>query len=575
MGKLDLPLAALFDSYWSRNGNSREPLAVYSYTDEDDRPLFEVCRFDGKDFRQRKPSGEWGIKGVRRVLYRLPRVVEAASRGGTVYVAEGEKDVHAIERVGAVATCNPMGAGKWRDEYAEALRGAHVVVIADRDEAGYAHARDVLKSVSSFAASVEVYKPKSGKDASDHFAAGHSLDFVEVNLSAESEPATETPDYGAAASTVKADVPPEIVDMIAAAREASQPIEFPCDPIAARGFVTVLAGQRSALKSWLATAILYAVHRSDEPEDGRYVVDMRCRKGRALYVDLEGGRRLMVDRFKLAGIPLDGFVVAEALDLHLPSGQARLRRLLTYVRPTIAVLDSLRRLAPKMRENESDDTAQVMTILAQLSREFDCAVVVIHHRSTKPGAPDMRGSSAIEDQADLAFVLERVAGDPDRSRRRLRCTDKYRIGESPPARWFRIDKAAGFVALATAEPYEGGGESGETTADALADRMLGLIGRTPEGGWIPRELAETLGVKPNSGTWYRALGRLIESGEVESVGQTSARRILPGPTFATAEPIGGDVGESESVGQLFASEAPPPEPPRSALTGDVHEDGEP
>ena len=185
MGKLDLPLAALFDSYWSRNGNGRGPLAVYSYTDEDGRPLFEVVRLDGKEFPVRLPGAErWGIGDTRRVLYRLPRVVEAASRGGTVYVAEGEKDVHAIEGAGAVATCNPFGAGKWRDEYAEALRGAHVVVIADRDEAGRKHARDVVKSVSPVAASVALYEPKAGKDASDHFAAGGSLsEFVEVNLS--------------------------------------------------------------------------------------------------------------------------------------------------------------------------------------------------------------------------------------------------------------------------------------------------------------------------------------------------------------------------------------------------------
>ena len=71
------------------------------------------------------------LNGTRRVLYSLPRVIEAVAAGRTIYVVEGEKDVHAIERAGEVATCNPGGAGKWREDYSAALAGAKVVV-ADR-----------------------------------------------------------------------------------------------------------------------------------------------------------------------------------------------------------------------------------------------------------------------------------------------------------------------------------------------------------------------------------------------------------------------------------------------------------
>src|SRR5689334_2239134 len=38
---------------------------------------------------------------------------EAVATGATVYVCEGEKDVHALESIGLVATTSPMGAGKW------------------------------------------------------------------------------------------------------------------------------------------------------------------------------------------------------------------------------------------------------------------------------------------------------------------------------------------------------------------------------------------------------------------------------------------------------------------------------
>jgi hypothetical protein len=122
---------------------SREPVAVYVYTDELAVPLFEVGRFEPKKFLQRLPGRtDWkgGIGKVRRVLYRLPTLTTAIAAGRRIWIVEGEKDVHALEAVGEVATCNPGGAGKWRAEYAEPFRGAMVTIIADRDPAGRAHA---------------------------------------------------------------------------------------------------------------------------------------------------------------------------------------------------------------------------------------------------------------------------------------------------------------------------------------------------------------------------------------------------------------------------------------------------
>src|SRR3954454_21000451 len=157
-----LELADLFE----QNGNGgRDEEAVYRYTDEQGRPMFEVVRFTGKQFRQRTPDGTWGLNGTRRVLYRLPRILEAVDKGHSIFVVEGERDVHALERLGQYATCNPMGAGKWRPEYSEALRGADVVVVADRDDPGREHARAVAESLRGIAAEVGIVEFTHGKDA--------------------------------------------------------------------------------------------------------------------------------------------------------------------------------------------------------------------------------------------------------------------------------------------------------------------------------------------------------------------------------------------------------------------------
>jgi hypothetical protein len=54
--------------------------AVYEYRDEDRTLLFQVCRFEPKDFRPRRPDGRYTLEGVRRVLYRLPDVLKATPR---------------------------------------------------------------------------------------------------------------------------------------------------------------------------------------------------------------------------------------------------------------------------------------------------------------------------------------------------------------------------------------------------------------------------------------------------------------------------------------------------------------
>ncbi len=163
---LGLRMSDLFDE--NGNGQRRE-VATYDYTDEDGTLLFQVVRFAPKGFRQRRPNGHggwvWKLGNTRRVLYRLPLVIEAVKAGRTVYVVEGEKDVATLVGWGLDATCNPMGAGKWRAEYSEALRGAHVVIIPDADIEGRRHAASVAASLSGVAAEVRKVELPAGKDA--------------------------------------------------------------------------------------------------------------------------------------------------------------------------------------------------------------------------------------------------------------------------------------------------------------------------------------------------------------------------------------------------------------------------
>jgi DNA primase len=165
------------------NNGSSEIVATYDYTDERGKLLFQCVRSQPKDFRQRQPDGNggwtWNLEGVRRVLYRLPELLHNLEHSLPVVVTEGEKDVDAIAKLGfpAAVTCNPLGAGKWREEFSEALRDASVFVIADKDKPGREHAQQVGASLHGKAKRVALLElpdrdGHSVKDVSDWIAAG-------------------------------------------------------------------------------------------------------------------------------------------------------------------------------------------------------------------------------------------------------------------------------------------------------------------------------------------------------------------------------------------------------------------
>ena len=163
------------------NDERRTLTDTYHYHDENGVLLYDVLRYWPKDFRQRAANGATGkgcMDGVRRVLYRLPHVIEAVKNGETVYITEGEKDADRLVREGYCATTAAQGAGKWKTVAGSTkyLLHANVVIIRDNDNAGRQHAADVYRDVRKGAKNVVIKQAAIGKDASDHFDAGMTID---------------------------------------------------------------------------------------------------------------------------------------------------------------------------------------------------------------------------------------------------------------------------------------------------------------------------------------------------------------------------------------------------------------
>ncbi|WP_254073239.1 phage/plasmid primase, P4 family, partial [Acidisphaera sp. S103] len=197
-----------------------QQIAWYDYLTASGEVLFQVVRFKPKDFRQRRPDGKgdwiWKTAGLQLIPYRLPEVVRAIGSKQTVYIAEGEKGVQALESIGLTGTCSPGGAGKWRARYNSTFAGADVVVLPDNDPQavdkvtgeprwhldgrpvlpGQDHAADIARNLSGVARRVRVVMlpnlPIKG-DVADWIAAGGTAAQLE-------EIAAGVPDFDAAAN---------------------------------------------------------------------------------------------------------------------------------------------------------------------------------------------------------------------------------------------------------------------------------------------------------------------------------------------------------------------------------------
>jgi hypothetical protein len=130
-------------------------VATYPYTDANGTLLYQVLRYEPKDFRQRQPDGNggwiWKLE-ERRVLYRWPEVLKYPD--ASIFVTEGEKDADRVADLQLCATT--VAAGKWTVECVQALAGRDVIILADNDAAGRKKALEAATALHGVANSIRI-----------------------------------------------------------------------------------------------------------------------------------------------------------------------------------------------------------------------------------------------------------------------------------------------------------------------------------------------------------------------------------------------------------------------------------
>lgn len=402
---------------WTPHGSA---VSIYDYRDEKGVLLYQVCRTLGKQFPQRRPDSTsksgwtWRLGDTRRVPYRLPELLAGVAGGKPVWVVEGEKDVESLVRAGQVATCNPGGAGKWRTEFAEHLRGARVTVCADADEPGQRHARAVAASLTGVAALVRVVEPAAGhKDITDHLRAGLAISDVRVTVTPE-EP--ERPRLA-----------PDIHELLAG---DDPEYDWLVKGLLERGDRLMLTGIEGSGKSVMVRQLAICLAAGIHPFHAGHIDPLRV-----LFVDCENsllqtrrGTRAMVGLAERLGrrVP-DGALrvelITDGIDLNSHDDAAWLIERVVAHQPDVCFVGPLYKL---QRADMKDEQAARITVAAldAVRLRANCAMVIESHsghgewnkaRSVRP-----IGSSLFLRWPEFGYGLKPYEGTDEMTRSPLR-----------------------------------------------------------------------------------------------------------------------------------------------------------
>ena len=427
VGALGLTLAELMPDTGARQ--ERRIVATYRYTDEAGAHLYDVMRYEPKDFRQRAADGSWSLKGVRRVPYRWHQLAGHEA----VFVPEGEKDADRLVSMGLTATCNSGGAGKWTADHAAQLvtMGVkRVCALPDNDDAGRAHAVDVARTCHAVRLEVRVLDlpnlPPKG-DVSDWLQAGGTkADLVAL---AKAAPIWTPAAAGASATTD----PLRRVTLTPASTIAIRPVHWLWDGRMALGSLGLLGGREGIGKSiaayTLAAAITKGRMRGACLGSPRDVVIVATEDSKAHTIV----PRLMAANADLSKIHFLTVVTPEGAhaDLVLPVDVPELSRVLDEVHAALVIFDPLlSRLDATLDSHKDAEVRRALEPLAHLADTTGaCFLGLIHVNKTTTSDPLTMLMASRAFAAVARWVLFAMT-DPDDEQRRLLGLAKSNLGRT-------------------------------------------------------------------------------------------------------------------------------------------------
>ncbi|GAG74581.1 unnamed protein product, partial [marine sediment metagenome] len=348
-----------------------------------------------------------GIKGVRRVLYRLPEVIKA----NEILIAEGEKDADNLSKIGFTATTCPMGAGKWKPEYNKYLKGKDVVLIPHNDDEGRKHVQQVADSLTGTVKNLKVL------DLPDLPDKGDVSDFIESFE--DKEQAAETLAKmieGADPYKQRKSTPTRFTVIELMSMELPEP-RWAVPDILPEG-CTILAGKPKMGKSIMCLNLALSVATG-----GLAFGTIEVEKGGVLYLALEDRARRLRDRLTTM---LQGGSLPE--NFHIDTEWPRIqngeipgleKRIKEIPDLRLLIIDTLQIIRPeqtgRQKTQYSIDYDDVIAV-KKLADKYDVSIlIVLHLRKTQSEdiMDDISGTFGLTGAADGILALKRITGKAD------------------------------------------------------------------------------------------------------------------------------------------------------------------
>ena len=409
--------------------------AVYRYHNADGHLIFGVHRYrlpnGDKTFRQYPwKNGDWlkaenCMAGIPLYPYRLPEVL-SSSKDESVWILEGEKDVDRAAKLGLVATCNPMGAGKWLPEFSDHLRGRNCFIVPDADPAGKNHAAKVAGLLRGSAASIKIVELPGltyHGDLSDWLDSGGTIE--ELGHLAYKAPEWNPEEGAKAEEDLTRDATVADLRNLQSNESWVWPLWIPTSAL------TLLAAEGGTGKTRFSFDLARRIFHNLTWPDGTEI--NLPHGGKTLWVVADNQWQEMCDIPAAFGIPDECVVVnASAADPYagtsletaeeLADLEARIRR----VKPALVVIDTITNTSD-LKSQDSSDAKKQYKPLQEIANRCQVAIVCVTHLNAGGKVLGRRATEKVR------VVIQMSCPDPEGQPNRRKIWVEKSKARKPPA----------------------------------------------------------------------------------------------------------------------------------------------